>query len=147
MAFQLDKENRIEFTDDLWTLLRNVNRETNKLEYETDQAQFGTAEYWTQYADRLGKGDCDDYTLTKRRLLIEAGVPYECLCPAACMLGGSGHLVLIVRTTQGAYVLDSNLDQVKPWRGLRVQGLLYEWIVWYNPVRKAWVSFKAKGAA
>lgn len=141
--FELDDKNQVLVSDLLWAVLKKVNDEINAIPYETDSNIYGREEWWSQYADKIRRADCDDYTLTKRRKLIEAGVPYECLCPAGCYLGDEGHLVLIVRTSQGAYVMCNNLEEIKPWRRLKTSnGIRYNWINWFDPVDDKWRKFK-----
>lgn len=62
------------------------------------------------------RGDCNDYAVTKRHRLIEAGLPARSLILAVVKTAwGEGHLVLVVKTTGGDFVLD-NLDaRIRPW--------------------------------
>ncbi|MCZ8158514.1 MAG: transglutaminase-like cysteine peptidase [Rhizobiaceae bacterium] len=54
------------------------------------------------------KGDCDDYVMTKRQRLIRAGIPASALRIAVVRTRmGEGHAVLIVKTTEGDFVLDN----------------------------------------
>lgn len=56
-------------------------------------------------------GDCDDYVMTKRHLLMKLGIPASSLRVAVVLLpNNDGHAVLIVETSEGEYVLD-NLRQ------------------------------------
>jgi predicted transglutaminase-like cysteine proteinase len=58
------------------------------------------------------RGNCHDYAVSKRHELIRAGWPSASLRLAiAYTRGGVGHLVVIVRTTDGDRVLD-NLTNV-----------------------------------
>ena len=68
------------------------------------------------------QGDCEDYVLAKRAELIRAGLPAGALRIATANTPqGVGHAVLVVRTSQGDFVLDNLTNQVKPWdkTGLR----------------------------
>jgi predicted transglutaminase-like cysteine proteinase len=61
-------------------------------------------------------GDCEDYALTKKRLLIRAGWPSSAaLLALGNVRSGEDHAVLIVRTTWGALVLDNLSDEIRPW--------------------------------
>lgn len=54
------------------------------------------------------EGDCDDYVMTKRQRLVQAGLPSSALRVATVRtLGGEGHAVLIVNTSKGEFVLDN----------------------------------------
>src|SRR3954453_8331472 len=57
-----------------WRDLQVVNDRVNAaVEPVTDEDNYGTIEYWSYPAN--GKGDCEDYVLMKRKLLIDAGWP------------------------------------------------------------------------
>jgi predicted transglutaminase-like cysteine proteinase len=56
----------------------------------------------------VASGDCDDYVMTKRRRLIEAGIPPTAMGLRLKRLAdGEGHVTLLVRTTEGTYELDN----------------------------------------
>lgn len=58
-----------------YDLLREVNDEVNRnTRYRTDAELYGRSEFW-EVAN--GQGDCEDYTLAKRKELLERGVPAE----------------------------------------------------------------------
>jgi predicted transglutaminase-like cysteine proteinase len=89
-----------------------ANKSVNPME---DRAQWGVDEKWS-YPD-TGYGDCEDYVLLKRKLLMEAGFPRSALLIAIVkQKNGDGHAVLVVRTTGGDLVLDSLEPDVKLWR-------------------------------
>lgn len=96
--------------------IRMVNGLVNSaIKPMSDQAQWGVEEKWS-YPD-TGYGDCEDYVLLKRKRLMEAGFPRAALLIAVVkQKDGSGHAVLVVRTTEGDLVLDSLEPEVKPWR-------------------------------
>lgn len=124
MYFHLtDKEYVVE-TEDLKDLLREINEEVNAFEYETDTKTHQKLDFWTSHLERYEKGDCDDYALTKRRLLIERGVPWQALQPMVCTLKGEGHLVLLVRTNKRDLILDNRDPIIREWDKIRG----YEWI-------------------
>ena len=53
------------------SLAERINREVNaSVTYKTDLAQYGTPEHWCLPTDF---GDCEDYALLKRKLLLEQG--------------------------------------------------------------------------
>ncbi|MDQ0321665.1 putative transglutaminase-like cysteine proteinase [Pararhizobium capsulatum DSM 1112] len=56
----------------------------------------------------VAAGDCDDYVMTKRRRLINAGIPATAMGVKVFRLAdGQGHVTLLVRTTQGTFELDN----------------------------------------
>ncbi len=120
------KENRpqiVELNDDTWKTLRDVNYDVNRsVKFQDDAEHFGRHEYWDIATD--GYGDCDDYVLTKRKALIEAGFPANALrVTIVRTYSNVGHAVLSVSTDQGDYVLDNRTSQIHPWAQAR-----YNWI-------------------
>jgi predicted transglutaminase-like cysteine proteinase len=99
-----------------WREIVRINRQVNdQIEPVTDSDQFGVTERWTY--PTTGKGDCEDYVLLKRRLLIEAGFPREALLITVVRdKVGDGHAVLTVRTSKGEFVLDNQETEVLPWQ-------------------------------
>jgi predicted transglutaminase-like cysteine proteinase len=76
-----------------------------------------------EYA-REGQGDCNTFALTKRRALIALGWPEETLLLAAVYTErNEGHLVLVVRTSEGDLVLDNRLPRIVEWTALP-----YRWV-------------------
>jgi predicted transglutaminase-like cysteine proteinase len=57
-------------------------------------------------AKRGNKGDCEDFALTKRALLLEAGFPVGAVWPVICMERDVPHMVTVVSTTKADYVMD-----------------------------------------
>lgn len=110
-------------TDDKARELDRVQREVNsRVSYRTDLALYGRAELWRVAAD---KGDCEDYALAKRQMLLDLGWPLEALRLAVCNVEtGEGHAVLMVDTAnEGTLVLDNRYPGVVPWNRLP-----YEWL-------------------
>jgi predicted transglutaminase-like cysteine proteinase len=69
-------------------------------------------------------GDCNDYAVTKRRELIESGLPAGALRLSATKTSyGVGHLVLVVSTTKADIVLDNLSETIRPW-----QQTDYQWL-------------------
>jgi len=98
-----------------WSDLVRVNRYVNAaVKPMTDAEQWGVVEKWS-YPD-TGYGDCEDYVLLKRRLLIEAGWPREALLITVVRdKKGDGHAVLTVRTNKGEFILDNQEAKVLAW--------------------------------
>lgn len=63
-----------------------------------------TVDVWS--AD-VSSGDCDDYVMTKRRRLIQAGVPATAMRVVVSRRSGEGHVVLVLRTDKGEIILDN----------------------------------------
>ncbi len=80
----------------------------------TDQKLYGVAEMWAYPYDR---GDCEDYVLLKRRLLMERGWPASTLLITVVRdVKGDGHAVLTVTTSAGDLVLDNQEADIRFWR-------------------------------
>ena len=80
----------------------------------TDLEHWGVVERWSYPDD--GYGNCEDYALLKRRMLIEAGRPREALLLTLVRgADGEGHAVLTVTTDKGDYVLDNMSWEILLW--------------------------------
>ena len=97
-----------------WTQLQFINNLVNEaIQPATDEEMFGTPEVWSFPSIR---GDCEDYVLLKRRLLVEHGWPIGALLITVVLRpDGSGHAVLTVRTDRGDLVLDNLTPQIRVW--------------------------------
>lgn len=98
-----------------WADLVQVNTWVNDtIKPMTDLDHWGVVERWSYPDD--GKGDCEDYVLLKRRMLIDAGWPREALLVTVVReKNGDGHAVLTVKTNKGEYVLDNQHADVRLW--------------------------------
>lgn len=80
---------------------------------ESDIDVYGIDEYWT-YPEK--RGDCEDYVLLKRRILMDEGVSASHLLITVLKKpDGEGHAVLTVRTDTGDLILDNLNDALNPW--------------------------------
>jgi predicted transglutaminase-like cysteine proteinase len=62
-------------------------------------------------------GDCEDYAVTKRHVLIQRGWPSSALRLAiGYTRQGEGHLVLAVRTSNGDVILDNETNSIRNWQ-------------------------------
>lgn len=100
---------------DLMAIADRVNREVNRrIRPVSDQAQFGKLEHWT--LPTSGRGDCEDYALEKKRVLMQSGLRGEQLLLTTVLdRNGDAHAVLVLRSGSGDYVLDNLTDRIKPW--------------------------------
>jgi len=98
-----------------WKDLVRINRYVNeRIRPMTDLEHHGVVEKWSYPDD--GYGDCEDYVLLKRRTLMEAGWPREALLITVVRdRKGDGHAVLTVKTDQGEFVLDNQVQEILPW--------------------------------
>ena len=105
----------IVLTGKTWSDLNKVNLWVNQtIKPMTDMEHWGVVERWNYPDD--GYGDCEDYVLLKRRLLMRAGWPREALLITVVRdKKGDGHAVLTVKTDRGEFILDNEVNEVLPW--------------------------------
>jgi predicted transglutaminase-like cysteine proteinase len=102
-------------TPRLWRELVRINQTVNAdIKPMTDLEHYGVVEKWAYPED--GYGDCEDYVLLKRRMLMQAGWPREALLITVVReTSGDGHAVLTVRTDRGDLVLDNQNEAIVLW--------------------------------
>jgi len=105
----------IVMTQAAWRDLLRVNHWVNEtVKPMTDMEHWGVIEKWSIPTD--GYGDCEDYVLLKRKLLIDAGWPREALLITVVRdRQGEGHAVLTVKTDKGEFILDNQNENVVAW--------------------------------
>ena len=98
-----------------WTELKRINIAVNtNIKPMTDMDHWGVVERWNYPDD--GYGDCEDYVLLKRRLLIQLGWPREALLVTVVLDNeDEGHAVLTVTTDKGDIVLDNKKKDILLW--------------------------------
>jgi predicted transglutaminase-like cysteine proteinase len=98
-----------------WKDLVRVNRYVNtNIKPMTDMDHWGVVERWNYPDD--GYGDCEDYVLQKRKMLMQAGWPREALLITVVRdRNGDGHAILTVKTDKGEFVLDNQTDDILLW--------------------------------
>jgi predicted transglutaminase-like cysteine proteinase len=99
----------VKATNETMSVLKRVNAMVNRS--ITPRNDRG-ADVWNANATA---GDCEDYVLAKRKALIRAGLPASALRIGYVKTrAGEGHAILIVRTSQGEFVLDNLTQAIKP---------------------------------
>ncbi len=118
-----------------------VNRAINaRIKPATDIDLYGRDEYWTF---PNGKGDCEDYVVLKRRILMRRGWPASALLITVVRDEiGDGHAVLTVRTRQGDFVLDNKVNDVLLWNQTPYKYLMRQ--SYLNP--KLWMALDPQAA-
>lgn len=101
--------------------LKKISEINEKVNREISQANdieiWGKVDHWDY--PRNGKGDCEDFALLKRKLLIRAGFPRQALLITIVRQeSGNLHSVLTVKTDKGEYILDNLVDDIKPWTSM-----------------------------
>lgn len=95
--------------------LREVNNAVNKAIRPVND----TGDTWSL---EPSSGDCEDYAITKRHLLIAKGwSPRAVRLAIAYTAFGEGHMVAVVKTDKGDLVLDNRNAAIREWNktGLR----------------------------
>ncbi|SCY90835.1 transglutaminase-like cysteine peptidase [Microvirga guangxiensis] len=103
----------VALTSERMAQLRQVNNYVNSTIVEvSDLEQYGRADVWA--LPNNGKGDCEDFALLKRKLLLEQGWPTTALSIAVgATAQGVAHAVLVARTDKGDYVLDNLTSSIR----------------------------------
>jgi predicted transglutaminase-like cysteine proteinase len=117
-------------TAEFWRELEITNRIVNiGVRSVSDVVHYGAADFWELPFQGGGNaGDCEDYVLQKRQMLLARGVPMAALSIALVKTSwGEEHAVLLVRSAQGDYVLDNLTPWIKPWTAVS-----YNWIKWQS---------------
>src|SRR5262249_15508203 len=108
-------------TQKAWKDLVRINKMVNDgVKPMTDLEHWGVVERWSYPND--GYGDCEDYVLLKRRMLMQAGWPRQALLITVVRdTKGEGHAVLTVKTDKGEFILDNQEDQILLWSETQYQ--------------------------
>ncbi|MFV0298794.1 MAG: transglutaminase-like cysteine peptidase [Hyphomicrobiaceae bacterium] len=114
VASRMEHSGRVRATPAKMSELDLINRHVNRtIQPVTDMELYGEIERWVLPKDR---GDCEDYALLKRHMLIARGwEPGTLLITVVRDEKGEGHAVLTVRTNKGDYVLDNKTDEIRLW--------------------------------
>ena len=124
---EANADGQVVLTSSLIQALRTANSTVN---HQMQSRPDGAQDSWSVGG---GSGDCEDFALTKKMRLMQAGFPSKALLIALARTpSGENHAVLIVRTDQGDFALDNLTDSLKGWdqTGLRwtmVQSPSSEW--------------------
>ena len=105
------KFERVTLTNDAWNEINQVNQFVNSaIKPASDLDTYQTTEYWA-YPTTLG--DCEDYVLLKKKLLVQLGFNAdELLITVLLDEHGEGHAVLSILTKSADLILDNRRDEV-----------------------------------
>src|SRR5579871_6004266 len=100
-SLDLTEPTQVKLTPRLLDEIRSINLLVNtSITPETDLQHWGVMDHWDQAEDEYG--DCEDYQLLKRALLVKAGVPRRALLMTVVLdAQGEGHALLMIRTDKG----------------------------------------------
>jgi predicted transglutaminase-like cysteine proteinase len=104
----------LKLTEERWKTILDVNYTVNTtITPMTDMEIYGVEERWA-YPTTVG--DCEDFVLLKRKMLINKGVSESnLLITVVLQPNGEGHAVLTVRTDHGDFILDNMRNKVMEW--------------------------------
>ncbi|MCQ4188720.1 transglutaminase-like cysteine peptidase [Methylocystis suflitae] len=105
----------VELTAAVFRKIARINAWVNEnIDPIADVDHWSAVDQWDYPSD--GKGDCEDFALLKRRMLIEEGFPRQALLLTVVKeKNGDGHSVLTVKTDRGEFVLDNLSNEMRPW--------------------------------
>lgn len=108
-------ENRVVLDDRAKAKLEAINARVNAaITPASDRANHGIGELWS--LPTSGRGDCEDYALLKRHVLLRQGWPAGALLLTIVIdAKNEGHAVLTVRSDRGDLVLDNTDDRIRLW--------------------------------
>jgi len=136
---QTKPTDRFAMSPDRWNELVAINKLVNRIiEPTPDQELYGEIERWTYPENR---GDCEDYVLLKRRMLMERGWPASSLLITVVTdENQAGHAILTARTSDGDFILDNKNSKVLAWN--KVPYRFFKRQSYRNA--KRWVSLKPR---
>lgn len=116
----------VRMTDQRWVDLADINATVNR-DIRPERNTLGiSGEEWVINPSR---GDCNDYAVSKRHMLLARGWPARSLLLSEVVLpSGEHHLVLVVRTRNGDLVLDNMNQRLQPW-----YRTAYQWVRMQSP--------------
>jgi predicted transglutaminase-like cysteine proteinase len=104
----------MKLTEERWKTILDVNYTVNTtITPMTDMEIYGVEERWA-YPRTVG--DCEDFVLLKRKMLMNKGISASnLLITVVLQPNGEGHAVLTVRTDHGDFILDNMRNKVMDW--------------------------------
>ena len=106
--------------DEAFAMLAEVNATANQSIHPQAKS---TDLILARWAISPASGDCNDYAVTKRHMLIARGLPASALRLAVVYAPAGGHLVLVARLQDGDYILDNLAAEVRKWGAVD-----YQWV-------------------
>ena len=98
-----------------FAMIDRVNHMVNEaVKPITDPDHWDVVDQWDYPVD--GYGDCEDYALLKRKILIDMGFPRQALLMTVVKdKQQEGHAILTMKTNHGEYVLDNLNPEILAW--------------------------------
>ena len=136
-AVDLSEPIRIKLTKDNKHLIYSINKKVNDtIVQKTDMEIYQINDLWTLPYN--GEGDCEDFQLFKRHLLVKKGLPARAMRMTVVIdEKGEGHAVLTILTDQGDYILDNKTDRI-----VTVDQSSYRFVKRESQSRIGWISLR-----
>jgi len=117
-----------------YSVAERVNSDVNaSVTYKTDLEQYDKPDFWVETGTF---GDCEDYALRKRELLLNTGFARKDLHLACCWTEtGDYHCVLLCNTSNEWFVLDNRYT----WP-MTPKSLPYKWDKALDEVDGKWYA-------
>nr|WP_196501871.1 transglutaminase-like cysteine peptidase [Aestuariivirga litoralis] len=112
--FKSGKVEPLMLTSENWDAIFQINKHVNtKIRPATDVELYGSPDFWTY---PVSAGDCEDYVLLKKRLLVGLGFNPELLLITVVLdENREGHAVLTIPTNHGDFILDNRRTEILRW--------------------------------
>lgn len=119
----------VTYDETLAATLDKVNQEGNRIKWTPDIATWGVREIW-DFPCAIGPDlydDCDGISIWKMNELMKSGISASSLLlTKGYTETNEGHLVLVVATDKGDFVLDNRFPTVIPAADLIEKGYLFQ---------------------
>jgi predicted transglutaminase-like cysteine proteinase len=131
---------RLPLTKKRWAELVAINAEVNRAIVPEENLAGLAGERWVISPE---EGDCGDYAVTKRHELLMLGWPERALLLSEVVTPwGEHHLVVVVRTREGDFVIDNLNPNIRPWFQTP-----YQWVRIQSPTNPNYWSTLAEESA
>jgi len=147
--FQSGRNETLKITTENWDSIFQINKYANTtIRPASDQELYGVPDYWTYPTTA---GDCEDYVLLKKRLLVGLGFnPQDLLITVVLDENREGHAVLTIPTNRGDFILDNRRTEILRWDQTgyiylkrQSQGAAHDWVSLQKAAPQVLVSTKA----
>ena len=129
-------------TVEAWDVLNDVNLDVRwESSYKTDIDNYGVVDYWNILGPD-GDSDCEDRAITKMARLFENPlINKNSLRLVRCFTENyGGHVVLLIQTDKGDYILDNRTEFILSWADSFFDG--YTWRSMSVPNSRRWESIE-----
>ena len=125
-----------------WKTITDIHWEACRtVDYRYDQDLYGRSEHWAIPDGAKPQGDCEDFALWCSERLIEADISWLDQAVAYCLTEtGTGHLVLLINTDRGVYVIDNRQRTVVGYADLAKSYQFIAQSQWGRPMTEAWIT-------